>query len=111
MVHRCSPRYPLHIVPVLATSSTSSCTGAHHVMWRVSFTWPYRESGAQLVSKHIQETRRAGGKKQGGLMAWLANYVNDLIEVGPGIYCSPCHLTHFEPSFLESLGARHEPFH
>ena len=71
---------------MLATSSTSLCTGAHHVTWRVYFTWPYRESGAQLVSKHIQETRRAGGKKQGGIMAWLVNYVNDLIEVGPGGY-------------------------
>jgi hypothetical protein len=52
----------------------------------VYFTWPYRESGAQLVSKNVQETRRAGGKKQGGIMAWLVNYVNDLIEVGPGGY-------------------------
>ena len=32
MVYRCLPRHPPHGVPVLATSSTTWCTGARHVI-------------------------------------------------------------------------------
>jgi hypothetical protein len=32
IVYQCSPRHPLHVVPVLATSCTAYCTGARHVI-------------------------------------------------------------------------------
>ena len=40
ILYRCSPRHPPHTVPVLATSSTTHCTGArhviHHILYRCS---------------------------------------------------------------------------
>ena len=30
----------------------------------------------------------------------------DVVTAGPGIYCSPRHPTHFQPSFLESNGTQ-----
>jgi len=39
-VYRCSPHHPPHSVPVLATTSTTKCTGArrgiHHIVYRCS---------------------------------------------------------------------------
>ena len=43
-VNRCSPRRPLHRVPVLATSATAECTDARHVNHRIVYRCSPRHS-------------------------------------------------------------------
>jgi len=51
-----------------------------------------------------KQTSDAAAEKEKRLAAAKILAEEAVKEVGPGVYCSPRHLTHFEPSSLELKG-------